>query len=97
MEVKDKKIVELERSLTKAKKQIEKNSKMEKEICDLKAQNQRQSKEIESDKRSKKKLKVIDRFKFGIFFFILVFLKNGEKVNFSKICDITEKILLDDP
>ena len=58
LDLKDKKISELERSLLKAKKQIEKNSKLEKEVADLKAQNLRQAKELESEKRTKKKYKV---------------------------------------
>ena len=59
LEQKDKRISELEKSQLKAKKQIDKNSKLEKEISELRAINLRQSKELESVKSMKKKHKVI--------------------------------------
>ena len=58
LEQKDKRISELEKSLLKSKKQIDKNSKLEKEISELRAINLRQSKELESVKSMKKKHKV---------------------------------------
>ena len=58
LEQKDKRISELEKSQLKAKKQIDKNSKLEKEISELRAINLRQSKELESVKSMKKKHKV---------------------------------------
>ena len=60
LEQKDKRISELEKSQLKAKKQIDKNSKLEKEISELRAINLRQSKELESVKSMKKKHKVIN-------------------------------------
>ena len=67
LEQKDKRISELEKSQLKAKKQIDKNSKLEKEISELRAINLRQSKELESVKSMKKKHKVITTHtsKFG--------------------------------
>ena len=59
LEQKDKRISELEKSQLKAKKQIDKNSKLEKEISELRAINLRQSKELEGVKSMKKKHKVL--------------------------------------
>ena len=58
LEQKDKKISELEKALTKARKQVEKNAKLEKEVTELKAQTQRQAKDLENYKLMKKRHKV---------------------------------------
>jgi len=57
LEQKDKKINELEKALLKARKQVEKNAKLEKEVTELKAQTSRQAKDLENYKLTKKRHK----------------------------------------
>ena len=61
LEQKDKKISELEKALLKARKQVEKNAKLEKEVTELKAQTSRQAKDLENYKLMKKRHKVFEK------------------------------------